>query len=393
MTEGFSKVVRIIFSGLLLLVGGTIGAQIAQFVVPLVPEHWFQVGGISLPGGIIITIVSVASFSLTGLLFAPLFLRLLSFFGSLFEMHLTNTSWAEITSATIGLIIGLLVANLIAMPLSGLPFSSYMAVVLNLILGYLGARLLLRHQTELRYVFNPIQGLRDRFAAARGQISQKNRVDESIPMFDEEGVWCAKKKILDTRVIIDGRILDIAKTGFLEGLIIIPQFVLFELQAVADSTDPARRARGRRGLDVANELQHIAALEIEIGDISLKQLKADSVDSGLVALAEKLGGHILTTDYNLNKLAQIQGIRVLNVNDLANALKPMLMPGETILLDVIREGKEPNQGVGYLDDGTMFVVEDGEWAIGKRVEVAVTSMLQTSAGRMIFGRIRKELRS
>ena len=120
---------------------------------------------------------------------------------------------------------------------------------------------------------------------------------------------------------------------------------------------------------MANELQHIAALEIEIGDISLKQLKADSVDSGLVALAEKLGGHILTTDYNLNKLAQIQGIRVLNVNDLANALKPMLMPGETILLDVIREGKEPNQGSGTSDDGTMFVVEDGEWAIGKRVEV------------------------
>ena len=162
---------------------------------------------------------------------------------------------------------------------------------------------------------------------------------------------------------------------------------------MADSTDPARRTRGRRGLDVVNELQRLSDLQIEIVDASLKHLKADSVDSALVVLAEKIGGQILTTDYNLNKLAQIQGIRVLNVNDLANALKPMLLPGETIIIDIIREGKEPHQGVGYLDDGTMFVVEDGENYIGKRVEVVVTSMLQTSAGRMVFGRIRREVRA
>ncbi len=141
-----------------------------------------------------------------------------------------------------------------------------------------------------------------------------------------------------------------------------------------------------------NELQKLSSLDVEIMEVTLKQLKVETVDSGLVALAQQIGGEILTTDYNLNKIAQIQGITVLNVNDLANAMKPMLLPGESIIVDVIREGKEPHQGVGYLDDGTMLVVEDGENYIGKRVEVVVTSMLQTSAGRMVFGRIRREVR-
>jgi uncharacterized protein YacL len=178
----------------------------------------------------------------------------------------------------------------------------------------------------------------------------------------------------------------------MEGVLVLPRFVLLELQAVADSTDPARRTRGRRGLDVVNELQKLSSLDVEIMEVTLKQLKVETVDSGLVALAQQIGGEILTTDYNLNKIAQIQGITVLNVNDLANAMKPMLLPGESIIVDVIREGKEPHQGVGYLDDGTMLVVEDGENYIGKRVEVVVTSMLQTSAGRMVFGRIRREVR-
>ena len=394
MTEGFGKAVKIIFSGLLLLVGGTIGAQVAQMLYPLIPERWFSAGTLWLPmwlpGKILITTLSVSLFSLIGLLLTPLFLRLLGFLGSLLERHLTNTSWGEIASATVGMVVGLLVANLIAMPLAGLPFSSYLAVVLNLVCGYLGARTMMRRQNDLKHVLAPIHGLRERLAGARGQ-SVKGRSAEAP--YPEEGAWCAKKKVLDTSVIIDGRVLDIAKTGFLEGLIIIPRFVLLELQAVADSTDPARRTRGRRGLDVASQLQRVPSLDIEIGDVQLKDLKVDSVDSGLLALAEKIDAQILTTDYNLNKMAQIQSIQVLNVNDLANALKPVLLPGETIVIDIIREGKEANQGVGYLDDGTMFVVEDGEWAVGKRVEVVVTSMLQTSAGRMVFGRIKREVRS
>jgi uncharacterized protein YacL len=197
-------------------------------------------------------------------------------------------------------------------------------------------------------------------------------------------------KILDTSVAIDGRILDVASTGFLEGTLVLPRFVLTELQGVADSSDPTRRTRGRRGLDAVNELQKLATLRVEILEISLKELQVDSVDQGLVALAKQISGKIITTDYNLNKIAQIQGISVLNVNDLANALKPMLLPGESVTVDLIREGKEPHQGVGYLDDGTMIVVEEGDRYVGRRVDVVVTSMLQTSAGRMVFGRLRRD---
>ena len=197
-------------------------------------------------------------------------------------------------------------------------------------------------------------------------------------------------KILDTSAIIDGRILDVAQTGFLEGTIVLPRFILAELQGVADSTDPLRRTRGRRGLSVVTELQKIEALSIEIPETTLKELERDKVDEALVVLARQINGKVVTTDYNLNQIAQIEGVSVLNVNDLANSLKPMLLPGENVEIDIIRVGKENHQGVGYLDDGTMLVVEDGYKRIGERVKVTVTSMLQTSAGRMVFGRIRQQ---
>lgn len=189
--------------------------------------------------------------------------------------------------------------------------------------------------------------------------------------------------------MIDGRISDIVSTGFIEGPLILPRFVLSELQGVADSSDPIKRARGRRGLDVVNRMQQHLGDDLRIMDVPMKELERNVVDEAIVALAKRIDGCVLTTDYNLNKIAQIEGVSVLNVNDLSNALKPMLLPGENIRVDVIREGKEPNQGVGYLEDGTMIVVEDGQRYIGSRVDVVVTSMLQTSAGRMIFARIRR----
>ncbi len=193
-------------------------------------------------------------------------------------------------------------------------------------------------------------------------------------------------KILDTSVIIDGRIAEICETGFIEGTLLIPQFVLIELQHIADSHDHLKRVRGRRGLDVIKRIQGQTNIEVEITDIDFPKVK--EVDSKLILLAQRLNAKILTNDYNLLKLAEVQGITVLNINALATALKPIALPGETLTITIIKEGKEAKQGIGYLDDGTMVVVEDGNDKIGEKLDVVVTSILQTTAGRMIFAKIK-----
>jgi uncharacterized protein YacL len=195
-----------------------------------------------------------------------------------------------------------------------------------------------------------------------------------------------KVKILDTSVIIDGRIADVCETGFIEGTLLIPQFVLIELQHIADSLDSLKRVRGRRGLDIIKRIQMQTHVNVEITDMDFPKVK--EVDSKLILLAQKLDAKIVTNDYNLNKLADVQGVEVLNLNALANALKPVVLPGESMKIHIIKEGKESSQGVGYLDDGTMVVVEDGRDRIGETLDVVVTSILQTTAGRMIFTRIK-----
>ena len=192
-------------------------------------------------------------------------------------------------------------------------------------------------------------------------------------------------KILDTSVIIDGRIADICETGFLEGTLVVPQFVLRELQQVADSSDSLKRNRGRRGLDILQKMQKMAGVTVQIVETDFPEIR--EVDLKLIELARKLGGKIVTNDFNLNKVAQLRGVPVLNINELANSLKPVVLPGELMKVFIIKEGKEQGQGVGYLDDGTMVVVEQGRGAIGQEVSITVTSVLQTPAGRMIFGRI------
>ncbi len=198
----------------------------------------------------------------------------------------------------------------------------------------------------------------------------------------------ARPVLLDTSVIIDGRIADIAETGVVESEVIVPRFVLAELHAVADSQDKLKRNRGRRGLDILNQLQKCQRLDVRILDTHVPAVERfDDVDEKLVALAEHLDGRVITNDYNLNKIAKLRGVDVINVNDLANALKPAVLPGESMRVKVIRAGEEPGQGVGYLDDGTMVVAEQGRNHIGEEIAITVTSVLQTSAGRMIFGRL------
>ncbi len=197
-----------------------------------------------------------------------------------------------------------------------------------------------------------------------------------------------KLKLLDTSVIIDGRIADLCDTGFIEGTLIVPHFILQELQNISDSSDGLKRARGRRGLDILNVLQKMTNIQVKLVDDDFPHVK--EVDTKLIELGKQMNGKVLTNDFNLNKVAGIQGVEVLNINDLCNALKPVVLPGETIKVFVLKEGKESGQGVAYLDDGTMVVVDNARLSIGKNVDVIVTSVLQTSAGRMIFTRIKEE---
>ena len=195
-------------------------------------------------------------------------------------------------------------------------------------------------------------------------------------------------KILDTSVIIDGRIADVCETGFLEGVFVLPQFILQELQHIADAADPIKRARGRRGLDILHKIQKMSRITVRIVDEDFPKIK--EVDAKLVALAKLLNAKVITNDFNLNKVAELQGVSVLNINELANSLKPVVLPGETMKVFILKEGKEYNQGVAYLDDGTMVVVENARRLIGKNADVVVTSVLQTTAGRMIFSKPKEE---
>lgn len=218
------------------------------------------------------------------------------------------------------------------------------------------------------------------------------RVEADPEMFSAreqaEGLRPESLKILDTSVIIDGRIGDLCETGFLEGVFITPQFILQELQHIADSSDSMKRARGRRGLDVLHRLQQMPDIEVRIVETDFPKIR--EVDSKIVALGKKINAKVITNDLNLNKVAELQGVRVLNINQLCNALKPVVLPGEVMRVFVLKEGKEAGQGIAYLDDGTMIVVDDARKSIGKTIQITVTSVLQTPAGRMIFSRYREK---
>ena len=267
----------------------------------------------------------------------------------------------QLLAATIGLLIGLIIAALCAFPLSFLPapFGSILPFVSLILFGYLGAWVMVMRE-------------RDFFAILGGRFGREGLARASAE----------KSVLLDTSVIIDGRVADISRTGFIDGTMMIPRFVLQELQHIADSADSLRRNRGRRGLEMLNKLQKESIVPIRITDLDVEEVH--EVDDKLVRLAKNLHCPIVTNDYNLNRVAELQGIRVLNINELANAVRAVVLPGEGMRVRVVQEGKELGQGVGYLDDGTMVVIDNGKKYIGNTIDVTVTRMLQTNQGRMIF---------
>ncbi|OGO12695.1 MAG: twitching motility protein PilT [Chloroflexi bacterium RBG_16_47_49] len=284
---------------------------------------------------------------------------------------LLSVSTQTLTSGLTGLVVGLVIAALLTFPLSLLPvpFGKVLPFVGVLLFSYFGVAIFVMRQTDLSSLIRLTPGRSGEEASAAAQPSYRTI-------------------LLDTSVIIDGRIADIARTGFLVGTLLIPRFVLNELQFIADSSDNLRRQRGRRGIEVISQLQKDTSTPLRISDMDVEGVR--EVDDKLVVLARQLKCPILTNDYNLNRIAELQGVSVLNVNELANAVKLVFLPGESIEVNVIQEGKESGQGVGYLDDGTMVVVEDGRNHLNRKVNVTVTKVLQTAAGRMIFARLEKE---
>jgi uncharacterized protein YacL len=305
----------------------------------------------------------VLVFALATFLIAPWLIRVTLQIIKFCDSRLQRTPMQDIIGGAFGIIVGLVIANLLGASLARIPMvGPYVPVVASLLLGYLGLSVGTRKKDDLNSMFSLFRMNKTKGDGARGNC-----------------------KILDTNVIIDGRISDICRSGFLEGTLIVPRVVLEELQHIADSSDLLRRNKGRRGLDILNTMRKEQGVRIEVRDF--ENLEGTEVDAMLLNIAKRLDAPVVTNDYNLNKVAELQNVKVLNINELANAVKPLYLPGEEIgTVDVIRDGKEAGQGIAYLEDGTMIVIENGKRYIGQNISVVVTSVLQTAAGRMIFAK-------
>ena len=292
------------------------------------------------------------------------------------ERILTHIPNQELIAGTIGLLFGLIIANLIGVAFNQVPIiGPYIPIILSAIFGYSGLKIMARKGPEMYYNYVQQWSGEGNKKTSRFKMFSTHKSDKTT----------STPKLLDTSVIIDGRIKELCNTGFIEGPLMVPLFVLNELQIISDSADATKRNRGRRGLDILKEMQDANKVAIEVVEDDYDDLT--EVDSKLMRLALDKQWKLMTNDFNLNKVARVQGIEVLNLNELANVLKPALIAGEWIRVQIMKEGKEVHQGVAYLDDGTMIVVEDGKPYVGQTVEVMVTSILQTSAGRMIFARV------
>jgi uncharacterized protein YacL len=281
------------------------------------------------------------------------------------DMMVGRKQLDTVSAVYLGLIVGLFLTYVMRLAFSSvlpekLPLTQWASLVLGMILCYICISFLLQTKDDFRFIIPYVEFVKE--------------------------IKGLKPYVLDTSVVIDGRIADVVETKILDNQLIMPRFVISELQAIADSSDKLRRSRGRRGLDILNRLSNNTEVDFKVYDRELPEFAGQPVDLKLVLLAKYLQGKVVTNDYNLNKVARLHGVGVINLNDLANALKPIVLPGEALEVRIVKHGEEAGQGVGYLDDGTMIVVEGGREHINKNVKIAVTSVLQTSAGRMIFGR-------
>lgn len=356
--EFAKRLVMLIF----VILGGSLG-------VTYFPDIWKL---LNLSNEWLVSPVSNASIGAIIFLFISLLLTnpILAGFRRL-EKAVNQFSLSYLLFGLLGMLLGLIVAWFISLPLTNLqiPALTQIApIALSMIFGYLGFYVGTTRRGDFQKVFT---------------INRKKEEEPSV-LERKADDYFHKYKILDTSVIIDGRIYDIAKTGFLEGILVIPVFVLNELQYIADSADSVKRVRGRRGLDILNALQKEEKIQVETYDGDYDDIT--EVDRKLIRLAKTIDGIIITNDFNLNKVSEFQNVPVLNINALANAVKPVVIPGETMKIQVIKAGTERQQGVAYMDDGTMIVVEDGQYYMNEEIDVVVTSALQTAAGRMIFAR-------
>lgn len=355
-----NKIARFIIT----LIGFGLGFELSYFALGFIKSQ--SIINLNL-NNLTVIIIYVLITIIGGIIFFILSPKIIKWgkdFETWLEAVLQNAPIYDVLIGAFGLIVGLILANLISAPIYSIFIvGKIVPIILSIFLGYLGIKISLKKKDEF---FNL-------FLIVKKMSPQKPAKAESVEI----------PKILDTSVIIDGRIFDICKTGFVEGPLIIPNFVLEELRHIADSSDSLKRNRGRRGLDILNKIQNELDIKVEITD---KNVDATEVDTKLLRLAQMLKGKVITNDYNLNKVAEFQRVPVLNINELSNAVKPVVLPGEEMVVQVIKDGKESGQGIAYLDDGTMIVVDGGKKFIGDTIDVLVTSVLQTAAGRMIFAK-------
>lgn len=389
------RVIRFFVTVLLAVIGGVILHLASPVLTELISTEVLKTDmglyKLTMANVILIGIGMIIG-GVVGYLVSPYFVAKLQKFSIWVEGQLSKMPLQDVIAGVVGLAIGLIIANLLGGTFANIPvIGNYLPVLFSIVFGYLGIHIVVRKQKEIGELFGRMMKLKKKPREKLGEDGTVQPAAQSVPVAPvipaggygsyDSLVGC---KLLDTSVIIDGRIADICGTGFLDGKLLIPVFVLEELQHIADSADALKRVRGRRGLDILQKIRTESGLQVEIINQDFEDIT--EVDSKLIRLGQQLGGKIVTNDYNLNKVSELQGVPVLNINDLSNAVKPVVIPGENMHVTVVKEGKEQGQGIAYLDDGTMIVIENGRYYLNKAIEVEVTSALQTSAGRMIFAK-------